>query len=208
MNSNQIYANEHKMRRRRIIVCLDGTWETPEEKTNVYKFFNRIDTTQTDEWEHSAQYYSGLGTHWRHPLMGGLFGYGISKQIVTAYQYICNAYRDEKDEIWLLGFSRGAFAARSLSGMINNVGLLPSSKVSNKAKRAFQIYRDGSTNSYPTKKIATKFRKDNQCIVPTIQFLGCFDTVGALGIPKLPWYLGGSLCKYILYYTTAKKKTN
>lgn len=112
--------------RRRIIVCLDGTWETPQgkatpayayyhvadlllaEKTNVYKFFSSIDTNlEPNEWDHRIEYYPGLGTTGSFPLLGGAFGVGITNQIQSAYKFICRNYRDENDEIWLLGFSRG-----------------------------------------------------------------------------------------------------
>jgi uncharacterized protein (DUF2235 family) len=109
-------------RPRRVIVCLDGTWETPQgnihiyymrygshytaEKTNVYKFYKNIDTI-ADDWEYIADYYSGLGTNGKYPLLGGLFGYGISDQIISAYEFICENYRNTQDEIWLIGFSRG-----------------------------------------------------------------------------------------------------
>lgn len=118
MNSN---------RHRRIIVCLDGTWETPQgiihifivhlhvastfsiaEKTNVYKFYKNIDiTADDDDWEYVADYYPGLGTNGKHPLLGGVFGYGISDQIISAYEFICKSYKSTQDEIWLVGFSRG-----------------------------------------------------------------------------------------------------
>ncbi|CAO0803229.1 unnamed protein product [Mucor circinelloides] len=179
-------------RQRRIIVCLDGTWETPQEKTNVYKFYNNISLDNAaDGWEYITGYYPGLGTNGHFPLLGGIFGYGISNQIINAYEFICRNYKASHDEIWLIGFSRGAYAARSLSGMIYNVGLLPKDKLSN-SNQAYELYRDRCDASRPMNELAIKFRQDNQCRLPLIHFLGCFDTVGALGVPKLPWYLGGS----------------
>ncbi|CAO3639502.1 unnamed protein product [Mucor fragilis] len=186
--SNLIKQSMH----RRIIVCLDGTWETPQEKTNVYKFYNNISLDNAaDGWEYITGYYPGLGTNGNFPLLGGIFGYGISDQIIQAYEFICKNYKASHDEIWLIGFSRGAYAARSLSGMIYNVGLLPKDNLS-KSKQAYELYRDRCDASRPMNELAIAFRQDNQCRMPLIHFLGCFDTVGALGVPKLPWYLGGS----------------
>jgi uncharacterized protein (DUF2235 family) len=113
---------------RRIIVCLDGTWDTPSgtnsfpipfriakrqstERTNVYKFSQvlmdgDVVDSQGNLWEQVHTYFTGLGTS-QYRMLGGLFGYGISGQIKSAYKYICKRYRDEKDQIWLLGFSRG-----------------------------------------------------------------------------------------------------
>lgn len=81
------------------------------ERTNVYKFSQAlIDGTVIDSkghmWEQVHTYFSGVGTSQYH-ILGGLFGYGISKQIKSAYSYLCRNYRDERDEIWLIGFSRG-----------------------------------------------------------------------------------------------------
>lgn len=130
--------------RRRIIVCLDGTWETPQgkatlvyacwhvadllfaEKTNVYKFFSSIDTKfKPEEWDHRIEYYPGLGTTGSFPLLGGAFGFGITNQIQSAYKFICKNYQDENDEIWLLGFSRGGtYTNFQKFGMHREVGCL------------------------------------------------------------------------------------
>lgn len=81
--------------------------------------------------------------------------------------------------------------------MIYNVGLLPKDNLS-KSNEAYELYRDRCDSSRPMNSIAINFRQENECKMPLIQFLGCFDTVGALGVPKLPWYLGGSTCMYLM----------
>ncbi|KAI8370962.1 hypothetical protein BD560DRAFT_329382 [Blakeslea trispora] len=146
------------------------------------------------------EYYSGLGTNGKHPLLSGLFGYGISRQILSAYRFICKNYRDNNDQIWLVGFSRGAFAVRSLTGMIYNVGLLPEYRLS-KADAAYGLYRKKGETSRPSRALSLAFRKTNSCRSAEVHFIGCFDTVGALGVPKLPWYLGGSTCKLDIHMT-------
>ncbi|KAI9341854.1 hypothetical protein BD770DRAFT_329989, partial [Pilaira anomala] len=127
-------------------------------------------------------------------LRGGMFGYGINEQIENAYKYISTNYRDSKDQIWLIGFSRGAYAARSIVGMINNVGLLPPQNLGS-FNKAYAHYRNRNADTHPKQPLSTKFFEENDCQMPSIHFLGCFDTVGALGVPKLPWYMGGSFCK-------------
>lgn len=78
------------------------------EKTNVYKFYTRIHTAfDQEQYEYKTIYCSGLGTSGKYPFLGGFFGYGITNQIISAYQYISINYRNEKDQIWLIGFSRG-----------------------------------------------------------------------------------------------------
>ncbi|KAG2207002.1 hypothetical protein INT47_008471 [Mucor saturninus] len=187
-------------RRRRIIVCLDGTWETPQEKTNVYKFYASLDSTTDQTWDYKISYCPGLGTKGNYPLLGGLFGYGITDQILSAYQYICKNYRNENDEIWLVGFSRGAYAARSLTGLIYNVGLLPENQLHH-SKDAYQHYRNRGDASRPGELLSLEFRTKFNCRMPSIHFLACFDTVGSLGVPKLPWYLGGSACLHEFHDT-------
>lgn len=78
--------------------------------------------------------------------------------------------------------------------MIYNVGILPESNLKHVGK-AYDLYRDRCDDTRPEKKQSTEFREEYQCKMPQIHFLGCFDTVGSLGVPKLPWYLGGSTCE-------------
>jgi uncharacterized protein (DUF2235 family) len=78
--------------------------------------------------------------------------------------------------------------------MINNIGLLPKEKLS-KTEEAYMLYRNRGKHRRPSGIDSIKFRRDNGCQMPYICFLGCFDTVGTLGVPKLPWYLGGPICK-------------
>ncbi|KAI9264756.1 hypothetical protein BY458DRAFT_556804 [Sporodiniella umbellata] len=181
---------------RKIVICLDGTWESPAEKSNVYKFSRLLTEGEVTDnkgivWEQVCKYYCGLGTV-GFRVLGGAFGYGISEQIKQAYECICKNYRDSKDEIWLLGFSRGAYAIRSLVGMINNVGLLPQTLLS-KTNQAYSIYRNQGQDQQPNGICAVKFRTENLCQIPSIHFMGCYDTVGSLGVPVLPWYLGGPI---------------
>ena len=89
------------------------------ERTNVYKFAQALANGDVIDykgqaWEQIHTYYSGLGTS-RYKILGGLFGYGISGQIKSAYKYICEHYRDERDEIWLIGFSRGGMPDNVIS---------------------------------------------------------------------------------------------
>lgn len=94
-----------------------------------------------------------------------------------------------------------AYTARSLVGMIYNVGLLPEVNLE-RSREAYERYRDRFEYDHPNQIRSTRFREEYQCKMPLIHFLGCFDTVGALGVPKLPWYLGGSTCKPLYKYDT------
>lgn len=70
-----------------------------------------------------VHYVPGIGTRKFERFLGGVFGYGIGNYIKDAYSFIVSNYMPG-DEIYLLGFSRGAYSARSLAGMIHNVGIL------------------------------------------------------------------------------------
>lgn len=130
--------------------------------------------------------------------MGGAFGFGISDQILSAYAFISENYQCEEDEIWLLGVSRGgkmihclhmtisvtiiiiiiAYAARSLAGMIYNVGLLPCKHITTALDEAYSLYRRKDRASHPHDPESLAFRAKYGCWHPDIRFLGCFDTVG------------------------------
>jgi uncharacterized protein (DUF2235 family) len=98
------------------------------------------------------------------------------------------------DEIFLFGFSRGAFTARSISGMIRKCGILTRKHV-DKYREALDLYH---SDHRPDDPIATKFRQDHS-LSPTdpieIKFIGVWDTVGALGIP------GGDTSKFAFHDT-------
>lgn len=89
--------------------------------------------------------------------------------------------------------------------MIYNVGLLPESNLKHVGK-AYDLYRDRCDDTRPDKKQSTEFREKYHCKMPQIHFLGCFDTVGSLGVPKLPWYLGGSTCELNLFSYLKRKE--
>lgn len=172
---------------RNLIVCCDGTWNTPNNMdggtpapTNVYKFHTAI-----TGGENQLKYYrEGVGSSGStlRKLTGGALGYGIDDDIKSPYKWLCDNYRGpDEDQIFLIGFSRGAYTVRSLGGMIGKIGLCnhadPAMTEAQKwdvVTRAYNTYR-GRGLTLPSE--ATR-RTD----VP-IRFMGVFDTVGALGIP-------------------------
>jgi len=69
-------------------------------------------------------YYSvGVGTQYGERLKGGMFGWGLDKEVLQAYEWLSETYEPD-DRIYIFGFSRGAFTARSLAGLISKCGLL------------------------------------------------------------------------------------
>ena len=164
---------------RRLIVCCDGTWNTPEtdEPTNVVKIAQVIPRGTADA-EHIVYYDEGIGTqNLMDKWLGGAFGEGLDLNIRQAYRFLALNHR-EGDQILLFGYSRGAYTVRSLAAMIATSGLLDRAQIT-AVHHAYENYRNHRDNDDQ----ASAFRHTYQTTVPTIHFLGCWDTVQALGIP-------------------------
>lgn len=132
-------------------------------------------------------YDKGVGTDWYDRLPGGAFGVGLSRNIRQGYKAIVDRY-DDGDEIFVFGFSRGAYTARSLVGLIRNCGLLPKDKLPSPEAddnplliEAYELYR--TRDEGPDSERAIAFRAQHGAKIVPIKFLGVWDTVGALGIP-------------------------
>ncbi|MPY64658.1 DUF2235 domain-containing protein, partial [Streptomyces spongiae] len=106
------------------------------------------------------------------------FGVGLSRNVIDAYRFLVHAY-EPGDELYLFGFSRGAFTARSLAGLVRNSGILRREH-SGRVKKAWALYRDRIET--PSGAASTLFRRAFS-YEPEIHFIGVWDTVGALGIP-------------------------
>ena len=167
---------------KRLIVCCDGTWNglSGRYPTNVLKLAQAIDTIGSDGFSQVVFYQEGLGTKWNDRLVGGAFGWGIDDNVSEAYRFLCLNY-DPGDEVYCFGFSRGAYTVRSLIGLIYCSGLLGRASI-HKIPEAYKIYRDRDIK--PSNPVAEQFRKEHGDRIP-ITVLGCWDTVGSLGIPDL-----------------------
>lgn len=128
---------------KKIIIACDGTWmdsdngyikdpllpsrptgrlQTPSNVTRICRAVQSEDRNEVDQ---VVFYQAGVGTGnsvWEH-LVGGATGLGLAENIREAYTFLANNYA-AGDEIFLLGFSRGAFTARSIAGLISTIGLL------------------------------------------------------------------------------------
>ena len=172
---------------KRIVVCCDGTWNTPDEAehgvatpTNVTKAALTVAPRDSKGIEQHVFYDKGVGTGVFDHLRGGAFGWGLSKKIKEAYQFVVANY-DLGDELYFFGFSRGAYTVRSTVGFIRNSGLLKREFI-DKLDDAYTLYRRRDDESHPRGIEAQLFRKSFSYEV-RIKFIGVWDTVGALGIP-------------------------
>ncbi|KJH70274.1 DUF2235 domain-containing protein [Aliterella atlantica] len=166
---------------KRLVVCCDGTWQklSSSYPTNVVKIAQAVKPVCNDGTPQIAFYDEGLGAGDElDKLVGGAFGWGIDQNIQDAYRFLCLNY-NEGDEIYLFGFSRGAYTVRSLAGMIYCSGLLSRPNIRS-APEAYRIYRDRDIK--PSHPEAQGFRAACGERVP-ITLLGCWDTVGSLGVP-------------------------
>lgn len=168
-----------------IVICSDGTWNRPEEDlekdfpTNVLKLSRAIKPSANNVKQH-VFYDWGLGSY-HNAASAGATGSGIHKNIMDGYRYIVQNYT-KNDDIYLFGFSRGAYTARAISGLINNCGILKRENAQLIIK-AWKIYKNTSKKNHPNGASAVQFRKDYCHASRKVHFIGVWDTVGALGIP-------------------------
>lgn len=182
--------------KRRLIICCDGTWQDLAKgyPTNVVKMAQAVkplDDTGNHHIHQIVYYDEGIGTKQTNSKVtdtliqigGGALGIGIDHKIQDAYRFLCLNY-EPLDEIYLFGFSRGAYTVRCLAGLIYNCGLLYREFI-RQIPEAYDIYREKQNrDNAPNGKNAINFRNKYGRRVP-IKALCCWDTVASLGIPDL-----------------------
>jgi uncharacterized protein (DUF2235 family) len=181
---------------KKIIICCDGTWNSPDEKkngiavpTNVTKLTRALLPTDANKIDQVVFYDQGVGTEGSltDKYLGGGTGWGISKNIIDCYRFLANNYHDG-DEIYCFGFSRGAYTARAVGGLVAWGGLLAKHQLENLP----DLYELSRVD--PKDREKDPLYKKLQPIIastikPRIKFMGVWDTVGALGAPTpmLSW---------------------
>lgn len=166
----------------KLAVFADGTWNRVEKEgvgTNVVRLHH---LAVNDPARGQRTFYDpGVGTNAWQRLQGGLFGVGISQNIKDGYSFLVEHWgadaSETAHEVYLFGFSRGAYTVRSLGGLLGRIGLVRTPK---DVDEAYDLYREGTAEqraAFQNAKVLTK---------PRIRMIGVWDTVGALGIP-LNW---------------------
>ena len=160
------------------VIIFDGTMSTLKAgwETNAglaYKLLCEMAPSQ----HLSLRYEHGISWHgWRHT-WGVITGKGINRQIRRAYGFLASRYRPG-DRIFLLGFSRGAFAARSLAGVIDRLGLLTQEQASvRNVRQLYRHYQRGADSDTARLFVAAHCHKGVK-----IEMVGVWDTVMALGL--------------------------
>lgn len=179
--------------KKRIVICCDGTWNTPDKTerglpcpTNVVHIAEALPRTAADGTRQLLYYDIGVGTtgsRWQR-IIDGATGRGLSHNIHEAYEYLVHNYQPG-DELFLFGFSRGAFTVRSLAGLVRKCGILRPEAM-HRLEFAIEFYRTRGDVTEPKEKEATLFRRTYAVEDRTrVRFIGVWDTVGALGNPLL-----------------------
>jgi uncharacterized protein (DUF2235 family) len=214
-----------------IIFCADGTWNGPGEPdtddkagppTNVFKLFLNLDGKDTPgsyllekEQERTlpgadgavrqtAKYLHGVGDsdNFLVRLLGGTLGAGLIARIVRGYTFISRNYVPG-DKVFITGFSRGAYTARALGGMIANKGILDPTRIDLSDKE--RAYKLGTAVWYEYRRavmeadsnwlekledtvldipgVLTRLPSESLLTPAAIEAIAVWDTVGALGIP-------------------------
>jgi len=178
---------------KRLIALSDGTWHGPEQEegSNIQRLADNIPDRASDGTEQVVFHGVGvgLGRGRLGYLTGGAFGTDIDEKIKALYAFLVDNYV-EGDEVYMMGWSRGAYTVRSAAGMIREVGLVRLDLLNDTPKQdaidsAYELYRkDCGHDDGPDCQELKDFRQSSGEYIP-IALVGCFDTVGALGIPEI-----------------------
>lgn len=161
------------------VFIIDGTMSRlePGHETNAGLLF-RLLTDLGPRRDQTLGYHPGIQGSGTAKWLNIAAGVGINLSIAEGYAALCSRYRPG-DRIMLFGFSRGAYAVRSLAGFLGRVGLLRREDATERlVAQAFRHYQNPTLTSY-----GRLFRRKHCHANPPIEVLGVWDTVRALGLP-------------------------
>jgi uncharacterized protein (DUF2235 family) len=182
--------------KKRLALFLDGSWNDTADNTNVRRLYDMMALTGKDGLQQLPYYSEGVGTARGEEVSGGIWGYGLDEDVRNAYRWLVRNY-EHGDDIFLFGFSRGAFTARTLCGIIVRCGLIyPGAPLSiEQVWQRYTLSRDKNDlwlikraledpKDYPNVVVSNDDRRIAECSrrVP-IKMIGVWDTVGSMGIP-------------------------
>jgi uncharacterized protein (DUF2235 family) len=196
---------------KRLIFCFDGTWNRVDapDPTNVVLTAQSVCSVARSKDGHETiqivHYDEGVGTTAATKWSGGLFGDGLLDHMTDAYTFLTMNY-EVGDDIFVFGFSRGAFTARSFVGLLRAVGVLRRSDAGRigeamgayerrdpragpdtpelldlRARLSPTVCVDGKDDDWRAQKVAGYVRGSTPRL--QVRYLGVWDTVGSLGVP-------------------------
>lgn len=177
---------------KRIVIACDGTWSRLDARhpTNVVKLAQAVSPEGPDGTAQVVFHLDGVGAgrgtgrlaRGIDRALGGAFGAGLMGRLEEAYRLLAFNHAPG-DEIFLFGFSRGAFTARSLAGLIRTAGIVGRGSAA-AIPQALELYRRRGAGAHPEAEAARAFRAAHSGgEAPGLRYLGVWDTVGALGVP-------------------------
>ncbi|KAH8118157.1 hypothetical protein DFH11DRAFT_1687160 [Phellopilus nigrolimitatus] len=173
-------------RNRTLVLCFDGTGDQFDmDNSNVVQFFSVL--KKGDRSRQLVYYQSGIGTYSipqvatpfysnTYKLLDLLFATHLNHHVMSGYKFLMQNYR-EGDKICIFGFSRGAYTARALAGMVHKVGLLPAWN-EQQVSFAYKMYSNDNELGW---KQSVAFKRAFSIDVD-IEFVGVWDTVASVGL--------------------------
>ena len=182
----------------RLVVCVDGTWFTPDGRedasngntSNIFRIWavvkdGLVTDDQGQQFKQVKKYYHGIGVGGKAPrLLDGIYGTGCREQIKDIYRFCCQSLTGPDDELWLYGFSRGAYVVRAVAGLFHHLRALTFQD-----QKDFDASYDTAVGKlYAVVKAGTKahagelYKHFTSAVrePPRLRFIGVFDTVKAL----------------------------
>ncbi len=184
-------------RPRNIVLCFDGTWNSDDRAspTNVVKTHQALPASTGPGTRQLRYYDRGVGTGRFDRVRGGVVGLGLARNVELAYVWLGSNYRPG-DRLFLFGYSRGAYTARSLAGLIGLCGVPDPERCASAgqpvglvAHRGMVIYRQrrGAARADSAERHVERFALSGATgaddALRAVHFIGVWDTVGALGVP-------------------------
>ncbi len=175
-----------EQQQKRLAIFLDGTWNSVDSNTNVWRMRALCAAKGKDGRPQLVYYEVGV-----NGFLGGVFGQGLDENIRLAYEWLIENYNDG-DEIFIFGFSRGAFTARSLAGLVALEGILKAgSPIA--LTQLFNRYKKGNEESIWTLKDkeasgdTSKLTDEEKWLLKysqpaKVKVVGVWDTVGSVGV--------------------------
>ena len=193
---------------KRIVLCFDGTWNTlanPDEVTNVVRVGQALKSVAADGVPQVVYYNSGVGSGGPiDQFLGGVFGVGVKGNVKRGLTFLSFNYdsgekpEDPPDEIYIFGFSRGAYTARALAGVIGAIGGIPIVSKFGEAEKYWTHYR----KKQKTEKDKADIKKNLYPVPGSGKLIKCvavWDTVGSYGIPAGAGFSG--LARWLTSWT-------
>jgi hypothetical protein len=180
---------------KRIVICYDGTWNAvgnPNEVTNVVRVGQAVSKIDDNGVAQMVYYNAGVGSGGPiDQFLGGVFGVGLRSNVKRGLAFLSLNW-EPGDEIFIFGFSRGAYSARALAGVIGAIEGIPKPQCFHLLEKVWDYYRLEPNERTPENRVKHKIdqyvrdhgtKTESGRPTPLVKCLGVWDTVGSYGVP-------------------------